>query len=185
MPMPKTDSDELYSPQARGALRYRPISTGVPAMTDQPRIQRASRMRNTTTDEPRPTQGPRQETAEASQTTPNQSSVEIETEPCEENKHRSPLLRRFQSIPQRTRMVGIFMASIIVTLLIVFLYQQAANLVTVTWDDLHYGRPRTFQVDAFVGHETGNTPSHFMVVNLRGHIEIVELPGGNATHVQE
>jgi hypothetical protein len=51
-------------------------------------------------------------------------------------------------------------------------------------DDLHYGRPRTFQLDAFVGHETGNTPSHFIVLNLHGQIEIIELPGGDATHAR-
>src|SRR5690242_10299259 len=27
--------------------------------------------------------------------------------------------------------------------------------VQTTWDDLRYGRPRTFQTDAFVGHEQG------------------------------
>lgn len=47
------------------------------------------------------------------------------------------------------------------------------------WDDLHYGRPRTFQVDAFVGHETGTVPSHFIALNLHGQIEIIELPGGD------
>lgn len=48
-----------------------------------------------------------------------------------------------------------------------------------TWDDLHYGQPRTFQIDAFVGHETGLTPSHFIALNLHGQIEIIELPGGD------
>ncbi len=51
-------------------------------------------------------------------------------------------------------------------------------------DDLHYGRPRTFQMDAFVGHETGSTPSHFIALNLQGQIEIIELPGGDATHAR-
>jgi hypothetical protein len=56
--------------------------------------------------------------------------------------------------------------------------------VQTTWDDLHYGRPRTFQIDAFVGHETGSTPSHFLALNLQGQIEIIELPGGDATHAR-
>src|SRR5260370_11857968 len=48
-----------------------------------------------------------------------------------------------------------------------------------TWDDIHYGRPRTFQIDAFVGHnEAGGTPSHFIAINLNGRIEVIELPGG-------
>jgi hypothetical protein len=51
-----------------------------------------------------------------------------------------------------------------------------------TMDDLHYGRPRTFQVDAWVGHEQTGVPSHFIAINLHRHIEIIELPGGDAAH---
>jgi hypothetical protein len=52
-----------------------------------------------------------------------------------------------------------------------------------TLDDLNYGRPRTFQADAWVGHnEQGGIPSHFIALNLHGHIEIIEMPGGDATH---
>jgi hypothetical protein len=51
-----------------------------------------------------------------------------------------------------------------------------------TQDDWHYGRPRTFQTDAVVGHNdsVANT-SHFIAVNLNRHVLIVELPGGNAS----
>jgi hypothetical protein len=64
-----------------------------------------------------------------------------------------------------------------------------AGSVVLGWaqtvsDDLHYGRPRTFQMDAFVGHETGRVPSHFIALNLQGQIEIIELPGGDATHAR-
>lgn len=51
-----------------------------------------------------------------------------------------------------------------------------------TWDDWHYGRPRTFQIDAYVGHnETLGSPSHFIALNLHGRIEIIEFPGGDAS----
>jgi len=56
--------------------------------------------------------------------------------------------------------------------------------IQTIWDDLHYGRPRTFQMDAFVGHETGSVPSHFIALNVGGQIEIIELPGGDATHAK-
>src|SRR6266496_109307 len=47
--------------------------------------------------------------------------------------------------------------------------------------DTTYGMPRTYQVDAVVGHEDSVVnPSHFIFLNLNGHIEIIELPGGNA-----
>ena len=53
---------------------------------------------------------------------------------------------------------------------------------TTTWDDLHYGRPRTYQVDAVVGHnDSTNNPSHFIAVNLKGRIEIIEFPGGDGS----
>ncbi len=54
-----------------------------------------------------------------------------------------------------------------------------------TLDDIRYGRPRTYQTDAFVGHnEQGGTPSHFLALNLNRRIEIIELPGGDATHAK-
>lgn len=53
----------------------------------------------------------------------------------------------------------------------------------VHMDDMQYGRPRTFQLDAVVGHaDSAANPSHFIFINLNRHIEIIELPGGDATH---
>jgi hypothetical protein len=51
-----------------------------------------------------------------------------------------------------------------------------------TQDDWHYGRPRTFQTDAVVGHNDSlSNPSHFIAVNLNRHILIIELPGGDSS----
>ena len=51
----------------------------------------------------------------------------------------------------------------------------------VTQDDLHYGRPRTFQIDSVVGHnDSAANPSHFLALNLQRHVEIFEMPGGDA-----
>lgn len=47
-------------------------------------------------------------------------------------------------------------------------------------DDSTYGRPRTFQADAVVGHgDSQEHPSHFIAENLNRHIVIVEIPGGD------
>lgn len=55
--------------------------------------------------------------------------------------------------------------------------------VNTFMDDLHYGRPRTFQTDAWVGHnEQTGTPSHFIAMNLNRHIEIIEISGSDAAH---
>jgi hypothetical protein len=69
----------------------------------------------------------------------------------------------------------------IVAILAVLLGQLLMSWGSTMWDDLHYGRPRTFQTDAFTGDETGPTPSHFIVLNVHGHIEIFELLGGDPT----
>ena len=47
-------------------------------------------------------------------------------------------------------------------------------------DDRQYGFPRTYQVDAVVGHgDSAAHPSHFIALNLHGQLEVIELPGGN------
>ena len=60
------------------------------------------------------------------------------------------------------------------------------NMLVAWWnttqDDWHYGRPRTFQIDAVVqhNHDSLQSPSHFIAVNYRSHIEIIELPAGDS-----
>jgi len=59
------------------------------------------------------------------------------------------------------------------------------NWWQLTQDDWHYGRPRTFQTDAVVGHnDSAAHPSHFLALNLNSHIEVIEFPGGDATHAR-
>lgn len=52
-----------------------------------------------------------------------------------------------------------------------------------TWaDDLRYGRPRTTQVSAYVGHnEHPGQPTHFVAMNLNRRVVVIELPGGDST----
>jgi len=55
------------------------------------------------------------------------------------------------------------------------------NIIFVLVDDLRYGRPRTTQIDAFVGHEeTNGQPTHLMAINLNRQVMVIELPGGEA-----
>src|SRR5262249_31660379 len=43
------------------------------------------------------------------------------------------------------------------------------------------GRPRTMQMDAFVGHsEADGVPSHFIAMNLNRRVTILEMPGGDS-----
>lgn len=60
-----------------------------------------------------------------------------------------------------------------------------AGWLGTTLDTLRYGYPRTFQVDQFVGHnESSGVPSHFIAINLHGRIEVIEFPGGDASHAR-
>jgi len=53
-------------------------------------------------------------------------------------------------------------------------------------DDWTYGMPRTYQTDAVVGHNHDSRahPSHFVALNLRGQVEVFELPAGDPTKVR-
>lgn len=54
------------------------------------------------------------------------------------------------------------------------------NWGTNVYNNIVYGYPRTFQIDAVVGHnDSAANPSHFIAVNLHGQIIIFELPGGD------
>jgi len=75
--------------------------------------------------------------------------------------------------------------SMMVTIVLIWLLQLALAWSTTTYNDLRFGRPRTFQVDVVVGHnDSAATPSHFVAINLHGHIQILELPGGDPSHAR-
>lgn len=71
-----------------------------------------------------------------------------------------------------------------ITMLLMWLILNAClNWTNNEINTLKYGYPRSYQTDAFVGHnESGGIPSHFIALNLHGHIEVIELPGGDASH---
>jgi hypothetical protein len=49
-------------------------------------------------------------------------------------------------------------------------------------DDATYGRPRTAQYDAVVGHnDIPNHPTHIIALNLDRTVVIIELPGGDTS----
>lgn len=82
----------------------------------------------------------------------------------------------------RQRRIDRSMFSIIVSLVIIVMVGGWWLLTTVsTWwanwqDDLHYGNPRTFQVDQFVGQgDSPDHPDHFIAVNIHGRVVVVQL----------
>jgi len=81
------------------------------------------------------------------------------------------------------------LVTLLIGMIIMILLLMALNALTSWWqqyqDNLHYGYPRTSQLDAVVGHsDSVQDPTHFIFLNLRGHIEIIEIPGGNPSQAR-
>src|SRR3954452_20519411 len=73
--------------------------------------------------------------------------------------------------------VTLLLAAAAIYVIVSLVLGKASVLV----DDLRYGRPRTTQLDAFVGHEeTNGQPTHLMAINLNRQVMVIELPGGEA-----
>jgi len=67
-------------------------------------------------------------------------------------------------------MIGIGIGMILAVVL-VLLGQALIGWVGNTWNDLHYGYPRTYQTDAVVGHgDSAAHPSHFLEVKQGNRI---------------
>ena len=87
---------------------------------------------------------------------------------------RGALLHRVQVLAYG---VTLLLAAIAIYVVVSLLLGKANVLL----DDLRYGRPRTTQVDAFVGHdETAGQPTHLVAINLNRQVMVIELPGGDA-----
>ena len=82
-----------------------------------------------------------------------------------------------------------FVASLVTGMLVAIALLIGLSLISGLWqrfqDDLHYGNPRTSHLDAVVGHtDSPADPTHFIFINLHGHIEIIEIPGGDTSHTR-
>src|SRR6266480_4856697 len=180
----------------RSVLRHRPIGdktakTGkesvIPSTSTTPVAQRASRLRPKNTDVAEDiSEWQREETDETrtgrKTAVPRQVDTTSQKLPKAPKSARIRSKRRFWYGAHPLLYLGVGM---IAMLALWTLLTSAISWWNTTWDDLHYGRPRTFQVDAFVGHnETTGIPSHFIAINLHGHIEVIEFPGGDAAHAR-
>ena len=173
--MPVLDASGELTPHS--ALRHRPILEAGQRST-MPTIQRATRMRPAEAD----------------------TSDDI-VEWSSDDEHRAPAStppRAAKPLPrhshagtakakQKTKLQAhplLYLGLGMLAMLILWIgLTTLFGWVNTFLDDLHYGRPRTFQVDAWVGHnEQTGIPSHFIAINLNRHIEIIEISGGDAAH---
>jgi len=62
------------------------------------------------------------------------------------------------------------------------LFNVFTSWLQVKVNDAVYGRPRTYQTDAIVGHaDSPDSPTHFQCINLNKHIQVIEFPGGDSS----
>ncbi len=163
MPTTVLPSDHTERLTPRSSLRHRPIaSQSSPQQT--PRVPRASRTQTHTQPVPKPV------------STPIAAMPHI---PAWKHVHSTAKLWQ----PQRLLPgIGIGM---LVAILLVVLGQLLIGWLGNTWNTLHYGYPRTYQIDAVVGHHDSTAhPSHFIALNIQGQIEVIEFPGGDASHAK-
>ena len=84
----------------------------------------------------------------------------------------------------RRPVIAIIVGMLLMTVL-VFAFSAIGSWWRVHEDDVTYGRPRTFQINAVVGHgDSPGNPSHFIFLNLNRHVVIIELPGGDPTRAR-
>jgi hypothetical protein len=75
------------------------------------------------------------------------------------------------------------MLGAVAALLLIMLVSALVSWYQGVMDNITYGFPRTSQLDAVVGHHDSPTnETHFIFLNLHGHVEIIEIPGGDASH---
>lgn len=72
--------------------------------------------------------------------------------------------------------------AVVVTVVLVYAGSAIHTAYENYQNDLHYGTPRTYQMEAVVGHnDSAGLPSHFIAMNLHSHIKVIELPGQDSS----
>jgi hypothetical protein len=86
-----------------------------------------------------------------------------------------------QPPPKRRGVHWLVWVGIIMFLFIgVWLVNIVGIWLTNEQNNFTYGMPRTFQINAVVGHNDSLArESHFIALNLNGQVEVIEIPGGD------
>lgn len=170
--MPVVESVELYNIAPKSVIRHRPLSDGAETPTVPP-------WKTSTPRASRPPQG-RAKTHTTESHAAGHPKLVVSKKVIPQQTKLFSLHQRLQSLHWMV-LVGLTM---IAMALLFIAISQVWSWGTDVYDNIHYGMPRTTQVDAFVGAESEKTPSHFIAENLRGRLLIIELPGGDAQHAR-
>ncbi len=198
------EASEKITPKS--VLRHRPIGNGnsklptgrhsVITTATTPKVQRASRPRSAEYQDDihewkRADDKEKDAKSNTSKDAPGVKHSPLATKPIPTIARPLPttprpklVLKKSQAVRQAHPLLYLGIGMIAMLLLWTIL-TSVLGWFTTTMNDIRYGRPRTYQIDSFVGHsEQGGTPSHFIAINLNRRIEIIELPGGDATHAK-
>ncbi|GHO88200.1 hypothetical protein [Dictyobacter formicarum] len=94
------------------------------------------------------------------------------------------VLLHFQTRFPSASLATLVSLGMVIMLLLILIGQGIASWTSTVVTDWQYGRPRTFQTDAFVGHEQTGQPSHFVALNVRGQVEVLELPSNDPSRAR-
>ena len=196
--MPSFETSDHVS--TRSVLRHRPIGTravptgkhSVVTRATAPVVQRASRPRPADATDDVVLWHSGDELADERETYPpvhtqpgnRRSLVVTSTGMPQTPRVRTGQIKREAPVVRRHVHPLLYLGIGMLGMLVLWTMLSAAlGWFNTTLDDFRYGRPRTLQTDVFVGHnEQNGVKSHFIALNLSGHIEIIEFPGGDATH---
>lgn len=177
------DRDDLYvTRMPSSARRYKPYET-----IDDPlvlknqntsSIQRRRSSGNTTTKNQGVYTTRQPGSAASSAVRPSRT---VDVRPDDRDRDRG---RNAKNPPRKQprRFVPTLIVGMIVAVILLFGLTSLVSWWQGFQQDMTYGYPRTAQIDAVVGHnDSKDHPTHFLFINLHGHIQVIEIPGGDTS----
>lgn len=193
--MPVLESTDNVLP--RSALRHRLLDEGgkrsIVTTAAHPVVQRASRIRPKPADDDLISEWKRVDVEEEEEEEEDERDTTPGLQPLYHPDDAYRPIQRPAAVQQpsvqRTRPKAHPLIFLGLGMLVTFLLWQLLSASVTWWNNtmnyIHYGYPRTFQMDAVVGHDDSTrNPSHFIATNLHGHIEIIEFPGGDGSQTR-
>ena len=190
----QTESGRLADVRSQPKQRR---TTSTHSRTEQPAPSRAERSTNSKTEQPAPSRAERSTNSRAERHTipPRRTATQTSIPAIQMTPHpemyRSeekalsvgPIFHRSNlGFLKRVHWLVLVGIAMLIMILSWIALSAVGNWWQTTQDDWHYGRPRTFQTDAVVGHsDSKQNPSHFIAMNLNRHIIIIEIPGGDVS----
>jgi len=115
------------------------------------------------------------------------SRSRVDVVPGPPPRRTSSTSHKTEALPRRWRLHPLLFVglALIVAILGWVVFTSVATWVTNMENHWQYGYPRTAQYDVVVGHQDSAAhPSHFIVLNDDGQVEVIEFSGGDVSHAR-